>query len=145
MKYLCCIIDEFLRKRYIRRMKKVWDRLGIAFSSACVVHCILVAFLPILFPAISVYTHSSWVHVVVGVIILFTSPLAFIPGYKKHGLTWIIMTAIGGLALILLGILLEGHTSDQFSHSVSIMGSIFLVFSHAKNLQHSHRHQHQCC
>jgi hypothetical protein len=126
-------------------MKKVWDRLGIAFSSACVVHCIIVAFVPMVFPAISAYTHSTWIHVVVGMIILLTSPLAFVPGYKKHGLTWILATAIGGMMLILFGILAEGQISDQLSHGISILGSILLVFSHAKNLQHSHRHKHQCC
>ena len=126
-------------------MKKVWDRLGIAFSSACVAHCILVAFVPMVFPAISAYTHSTWIHVVVGMIILLTSPLAFVPGYKKHGLTWILATAIGGMMLILFGILAEGQISDQLSHGISIFGSILLVFSHAKNLQHSHRHKHQCC
>jgi hypothetical protein len=126
-------------------MKKVWDGLGIAFSSACVVHCILVAFLPIFFPAIAIYTHSTWVHVMVGIIILFTSPLAFIPGYRKHGLTWIMTFAMTGMFFILLGILLEGSFTDQITHGVSILGSIVLVFAHAKNLQHSHRHQHQCC
>lgn len=130
-------------KRIIK--KKIWDGLGIAFSSACVVHCIVVAFLPLLFPAVSVYTHSSWIHIVVGVIILLTSPLAFIPGYKKHGLTWIIASAITGLFFILAGVLLEGYTSDQMSHGVSIFGSMILVFSHVKNIQHSHRHHHQCC
>lgn len=126
-------------------MKKVWDRLGIAFSSACVVHCILVAFLPLIFPAISSYTHSTWVHIIVGIIILFTSPLAFIPGYKKHGLTWILSVAVAGLFFILLGILLEGRLSDQITHGVSIFGSFLLVTGHIKNLQHSHRHAHQCC
>lgn len=126
-------------------MKKVWDRLGIAFSGACVVHCILVAFMPLIFPAISAYTHSTWVHVVVGIIILFTSPLAFIPGYRKHGLTWILTTAVGGMFLILLGILLEGRFTDQVTHSISIIGSLFLVLAHIKNLQHSHRHHYQCC
>lgn len=145
MNYLCSIIDEFCNFRYTRIMKKVWDRLGIAFSSACVVHCILVAFLPLFFPAISAYTHSSWIHIVVGLIILFTSPLAFIPGYKKHGLTWILTTAVTGLFLIMMGVLLEGKFSDQITHGVSIMGSVALVFAHAKNLQHSHKHHHQCC
>jgi hypothetical protein len=126
-------------------MKKVWDRLGITFSSACVVHCILVAFIPLFFPAISVYTHSTWVHIVVGLIILLTSPLAFIPGYRKHGLTWILKLAITGLSIILLGVLLEGRFSDPLTHGISILGSLTLVFAHAKNLQHSHRHQHQCC
>lgn len=126
-------------------MKKVWDRLGIAFSGACVVHCILVAFMPLIFPAIAAYTHSTWVHIVVGIIILFTSPLAFIPGYRKHGLTWILSTAVGGMFLILLGILLEGRFSDQVTHGISIIGSLFLVLAHVKNIQHSHRHHYQCC
>ena len=129
-----------------RTMKKiVWDRLGIAFSSACVVHCIMVAFLPLFFPVISAYTHSTWVHIVVGFIILFTSPLAFIPGYRKHGLSWIIASALVGLALVFMGIILEERVTDQVSHGISIIGSLFLVFAHGKNIQHSHRHQHQCC
>ncbi|HXH32095.1 MAG TPA: MerC domain-containing protein [Bacteriovoracaceae bacterium] len=139
------MIDVNCNLGYTRSMKKVWDRLGIAFSSACVVHCIMVAFLPFFFPAISVYTHSTWVHVIVGIIILFTSPLAFIPGYRKHGLTWIIGVAFSGLFLILLGILLEEQVSEQVSHGVSILGSLILVVAHVKNIQHSHRHQHQCC
>ena len=145
MNYLCTIIDEVCNLGYIGRMKKVWDRMGIAFSGACVVHCILVAFMPLIFPAISAYTHSTWVHIVVGVIILFTSPLAFVPGYRKHGLTWILTTAVSGLFLILLGILLEGKFSDQITHGISIFGSLMLVVAHVKNIQHSHRHHHQCC
>ncbi len=145
MNYLSIIIDEVCNLGYIRRMKKVWDRMGIAFSGACVVHCIIVAFLPLIFPALSAYTHSTWVHIVVGIIILFTSPLAFIPGYRKHGLTWILATAISGLFFILLGVLLEGRFSDQVTHGISIFGSLMLVTAHVKNIQHSHRHQHQCC
>ena len=145
MNYLCTIIDEVCNLGYIRLMKKVWDRLGIAFSGACVVHCILVAFLPLIFPAIATYTHSTWVHVIVGIIILFTSPLAFIPGYRKHGLTWILTTAVSGLFIILLGILLEGQFTDQITHGISIFGSLLLVVAHVKNIQHSHRHQHSCC
>lgn len=145
MNYLSTIIDDFCNLRYTRHMKKVWDKMGIAFSSACVVHCILVAFLPVFFPAIAVYTHSSWVHVSVAIIILFTSPLAFLPGYRRHGLTWILATAVSGLFFILLGIMLEGRFSDMITHGISIFGSLLLVFAHAKNIQHSNHHHHQCC
>jgi hypothetical protein len=127
------------------RMKKVWDRLGITFSTACVIHCIVVAFLPLFFPALSIYNHSTWVHIAVGFIILFTSPLAFVPGFRKHGLTWILGVAVTGLFFIMMGVLLEGSVTDQTSHGISILGSLFLVFAHAKNLQHSHKHHHQCC
>lgn len=127
-------------------MKKVWDRLGIAISSACVVHCIAVAFLPLLFPFLShYYAHLGWVHGVVGIAILFTTPLAFLPGYRKHGLNWIIATALSGVFLVGLGWMLEDQVSEQLSHGIAIVGSAFLVFAHWKNIQHSHRHQHQCC
>jgi hypothetical protein len=126
-------------------MKKVWDRLGIAFSSACVVHCLLVAFIPLIFPALSLYTHRNWTHVVVGIVILFTSPLAFIPGFRRHGLTWIMGAACAGLLFIMLGILIEDTTTEQISHGVSIFGSLLLVFAHVKNIQHSQEAQHQCC
>ena len=128
-------------------MKKVvWDRLGIAFSSACVVHCIMVAFLPFFLPVISQYTHSSWIHFIVLFTMLFTTPFAFVPGYKKHGLTWILAMALIGLLLVILSVSIEGKVSDQLSHGISICGSLFLVFAHAKNIQHSHRHvQHPCC
>lgn len=126
-------------------MKKIWDGLGIAFSSACVLHCITVAFLPLFFPAIAVYTHQTWIHVFVGILVLFTSSFAFVPGYRKHGLTWIMVCAIFGLTFILLGLISESFLADQVSHSISILGSGFLVFAHAKNIQHSHRHHHQCC
>jgi hypothetical protein len=135
-----------------RVMKKVfWDRLGITFSSACAVHCVIVAFLPLFFPVLKTLAHASWIHVVVATIILFTSPLAFFPGYRKHGMTWIMTTALVGLMLVFMGILLEDKVSDQISHGISICGSLFLVFAHAKNLQHSHRKTHQkgqpqqCC
>ena len=128
-------------------MKKVvWDRLGIAFSSACVVHCIMVAFLPFFLPVISQYTHSSWIHFIVLITMLFTTPFAFVPGYKKHGLTWILAMALIGLLLVISSVIIEGKVSDQLSHGISICGSLFLVFAHAKNIQHSHRHvQHPCC
>jgi hypothetical protein len=126
-------------------MKKVvWDRLGIAFSSACVFHCVVVAFLPVIFPLAYKYAHATWIHYLIAPTILLTSPLAFIPGYRKHGLTWIISCAGAGLLLIVLGLLMEEKVSDQISHGISIIGSLFLVFAHLKNLQHSGRHQH-CC
>ncbi len=126
-------------------MKKVWDRVGITFSTVCVIHCVVVAFIPLLFPALTVYAHNSWIHIAVGIIILLTSPLAFVPGYKKHGLTWILKTAVSGLFFIMMGVLLESKVTDQLSHGISILGSLCLVFAHAKNLQHSHKHHHQCC
>lgn len=76
---------------------------------------------------------------------MFTTPFAFVPGLKKHGLTWIFALALLGLFLVGLGFVLEEKVSEQMSHGITIVGSILLVIAHAKNIQHSHRHKHQCC
>jgi hypothetical protein len=110
-----------------------------------VVHCFIVAFLPLFIPALSLYTHFIWVHIVVAISILFTTPLAFLPGLKKHGLTWIIGVAMIGIFFIFLGFVMDEKYSEQVTHGISILGSLCLVFAHYKNLQHSRRHLHQCC
>jgi hypothetical protein len=126
-------------------MKKLWDGLGIALSSACVIHCIVVAFLPLFIPSLAYFTHSTWVHIMAGLTILFTSTFAFIPGYKKHGISWIIGIGLTGLLFVGLGVIMEQRFPEELSHGVSIFGSLLLVFAHTKNIQHSQRHQHQCC
>jgi len=127
-------------------MKKVWDQMGITISSICVIHCLVVAFIPLIVPAFSFYAHNPWVHIITGLVVLFTTLLAFIPGLKKHGLNWILVTAVLGLILIILGIAAENFQfSEPLSHGISILGSLFLVFAHVKNIQHSRKHHHQCC
>jgi hypothetical protein len=123
----------------------MWDRIGIALSSACVLHCIAVAFLPLIMPSLAYLAHSTWVHIMAGVTILFTSTFAFIPGYRKHGISWIIGVGMTGLFFVGMGVLMEQRFAEQMSHGVSIFGSVLLVFAHTKNIQHSQRHHHQCC
>lgn len=126
-------------------MKKIWDRLGITFSSACIIHCILVAFVPLLFPSIAHYAHGNRIHLLIGGIVLITSLFAFIPGLKKHGVTWIIKSAVTGLFLILLSLIVEPYSSEKIAHTLSIMGSLLLVFAHIKNIHHSQLHKYRCC
>jgi hypothetical protein len=122
-------------------MKKAWDKIGIALSSLCIVHCIGLAILPALLPAVEHLGIEF--HLGMAVLIMITSPLAFIPGYKKHGISMVIMWAMAGLALILLGTFMETKFPEWISHSVTISGSITLVYAHYLNIKHS-RHHH-CC
>jgi len=122
-------------------MKKAWDKIGITLSSLCIVHCIGLAILPVLLPAVGHF--GIGFHLSMSFLILLTAPLAFIPGYKKHGLSMVIMWAIMGLTLVLLGTFMEEKFAEWLSHSVTIAGSITLVYAHYLNIKHS-RHHH-CC
>ncbi|MFY7992210.1 MAG: MerC domain-containing protein [Bacteriovoracaceae bacterium] len=122
-------------------MKKAWDKIGIALSSLCIVHCIGLAILPALLPTLGHLGIEF--HLFMSILILVTSPLAFIPGYKKHGVSMVIMWAMAGLSMILLGTFMEEKFPEWLSHSVTIVGSITLVYAHFLNIKHS-RHNH-CC
>lgn len=125
-------------------MKKLWDKWGIVLSAACIVHCFAVVILPLLLPALEMFVHSPWVHRCFAALVIITTPLAFIPGYRRHGLHRVMVGAIGGVTLVLLGVFLDGSVDELVSHGVSIAGSFLLVSAHISNLRHAHRHTH-CC
>lgn len=123
--------------------RKTWDKLGIALSGACLIHCILVFFLPLLVPAMALFIHTPWIHRFFAVFILVVTPLAFIPGYRRHGMRRVMVRAYIGIGFILMGVFFDGHTSEVFSHGLSIIGSILLVTAHLQNIRHSRRKH--CC
>jgi len=136
-----CPTMEFV---HVGTMRKVWDKWGIVLSAACIVHCFAVVILPLLLPAVEMLVHSPWVHRVFATLVIFTTPLAFLPGYRRHGLQRVLVLAIAGLALVLMGVVLDGQVEELMSHSVSIAGSVLLVSAHLWNLKHSHQHK-KCC
>ncbi len=125
-------------------MRKIWDKWGIALSAACLVHCFAVVFLPLMLPAIELMVHSPWIHRVFALLVIITIPLAFVPGYKRHGVHSVLVTALAGLVLILTGVFLDGATDEYISHGISIVGSFLLVWAHLMNIRHSQKHKH-CC
>jgi hypothetical protein len=135
-------------------MKKQWDKWGIVLSTACIIHCFAVVILPLMLPAVEMFVHSPWVHRVFAVLVITTTPLAFIPGYRRHGLPHVLFSAVAGLVLILSGVFLDGRINEVLSHGVSILGSILLVSAHILNIRYSrrfhpvvHKHSHtkNCC
>lgn len=123
--------------------KKAWDRLGILLSGACLIHCIAVVFLPLLIPALALAVHTPWIHRTFALIILVVTPLAFIPGYRRHGLNRILVKAYLGVGFILLGVFSDGLVSEYTSHGFSVIGSLALVLAHLENIRHSRTSR--CC
>jgi len=135
-------------------MKKQWDKWGIVLSTACIIHCFAVVILPLMLPAVEMFVHSPWVHRIFAALVITTTPLAFIPGYRQHRLQYVLFTAVAGLFMILSGVFLDGRIDEALSHGISIVGSILLVSAHVLNLRYSRRfhpvrHKHSntnnCC
>ena len=135
-------------------MKKQWDIWGIALSTACVIHCFAVVLLPLLLPAVEIFVHNGWFHRIFATLVVITTPLAFIPGYRRHKLQRVLISAVAGLTLVILGTFLDGQLNEVFTHGISISGSLLLVSAHVFNIRYSRqfhpvRHKHSntenCC
>ena len=123
--------------------RKSWDKWGIALSGACLIHCVAVFALPLLLPTLNMFVHTPWIHRVFAVFILFVTPMAFVPGYRRHGVSAVLALAVLGVAGILLGVLMDRLVPESLSHGLSIAGSMCLIGAHIQNIRHSHRAR--CC
>lgn len=134
-------------------MKKQWDIWGIALSTACVIQSCSGSS-SIAIPAVEIFVHNGWFHRIFATLVVITTPLAFIPGYRRHKLQRVLGCAVAGLVLVILGALLDGQLNEVFTHGISISGSLLLVSAHVLNIRysrqfhpvkHTHSHTEKCC
>lgn len=125
--------------------KGTWDKWGMALSGACLLHCVAVMALPLLLPTLRLFVHTPWIHRLFALFILVVTPMAFVPGYRRHGISTAMTLAYGGVALILVGVFTDGFFSELLTHGISITGSVILIAAHVQNLRHTHSNAHQKC
>ncbi len=113
----------------------VWDRVGIAGSLLCVIHC---AVTPLAIGYLSVmgleFLGNDLVHQVLAVFLLCIALLAFIPGFRGHGNRLVI--AIGALGISVLfatHFVLEHFVGYGLEMGLTIIGSLLLVGAHTAN------------
>ena len=111
----------------------LWDRLGVAASVLCILHCVatpaLIVFLPLL------ALNEEAIHGGLAVALAAVSLLAFLPGYGRHGRAGILIVPLIGLALIGAA----AAAPDRLPAGVpewlpTVMGGVLLVGNHLRNL-----------
>ncbi len=125
--------------------KSIWDKLGIALSGLCAIHCIGVSALIIAFPALQDFLADSILHKLALLSVTATAFFAFYPSYKKHKQKSVLILALIGIALLAVSIL-TGDTLHEHSHNhyhleeffISLLGSAFLIAAHIKNMKCIH-------
>ena len=79
------------------------DRLGVAASILCAIHCAATPFLLFFAPAFG----RTWAHPASHwLIALFVVPLAWVMvarGFRKHGKRWVVAAGAAGIALVVVG------------------------------------------
>ena len=114
-----------------------WDRLGLAFSGACLLHCLLVpvaiSLVP-LWPALA--AAHVWVHPVLALVLVPTTVLAARGGFRRHRRRHVAVLLGAGLAVLLLaaglGLIFP---NVWFEVALPLLGSALLIAGHLRNWQ----------
>jgi hypothetical protein len=127
---------------------KSWDLWGVVISALCVIHCIAVPVVLILFPAIGLnfFPEEDITHVVLLAFILGVAGIAFISGYRVHGQSGPVVWLVAGLALVLFAtFFVHNFMGHGWEPVFAIAGSLCLIRAHylnhkCKKCEHEHKH-----
>lgn len=115
--------------------QSLWDRIGVAGSALCMVHCIstplLLGYLSTI--GLGFFAHELF-HQVFAVALLAVAIFAFLPGYRAHKRKGIILAAGVGVTLLIAGGFLHFESLPSFAeHILTVIGSVLLVSAHFFN------------
>jgi uncharacterized membrane protein YoaT (DUF817 family) len=131
------------------KKKSIWDITGIALSGVCLIHCIAIPTLLILFPLSRAYclpaedmTHSLLLAFILGV-----SGIAFVSGYRVHGkMVPVLWMAVGVATIVYATFFAHKHLGHYWEPVLAILGSLALIRAHILNhrckICEDHGHTH---
>ena len=116
--------------------RNVWDKLGIALSIVCLVHCIAV---PLLLATGTLFAlagdaHGAF-HQWIFWAIVPVAVLAAVPGWRRHGRRGVLVGMAIGAGLISSGAFAEDVLPQNAETLLTICGGVMLVASHFINLR----------
>jgi hypothetical protein len=117
------------------------DRVGIALSGLCAVHCLVLPFIVPFVGFFAALAESEWTHVFLAIGIVPTVVFASARGYRRHGkreILWLL--GAGALAVIMALGVRELAGDDRLEAAFTTCGSALLIAGHWKN----HRHCSLC-
>ena len=113
------------------------DRLAMALSSACAIHCFLTpSFVLLTSGLISFSFDNEFVHNLILFVAVPISLYALILGYSNHKIFYLLPIGIVGLSALVLAVALgETFLGELGEKSLTLIGSFLVVFAHFKNHQ----------
>lgn len=117
---------------------KFWDKLGLCTSTLCLIHCVVPPILMIFLPMNTFsFLKAEFVHDILSVIVIGSIILAVYPNCKKHEHLDIIGYAFLGVFFIVAASF-AANISNLLHVSLTMIGSLFLITSHVKNIKVRH-------
>ena len=121
---------------------RTWDKLGIFVSSLCIVHCLMLPVIMVMFPSLALVfgVDEELAH---KILLAFLTPAAIFAvytGFKIHKQKRPLAFMVAGFALVVFGTF---HGFHLISHSMEapfvLVGSLLMVRAHLLNSKHCKR------
>ena len=112
------------------------DKLAISLSAICVLHCLFMPSFLILsswFAAFSI--DNEFIHYAILIVAIPVSAFALIKGFKNHKKLSYFVYGFFGLFLLAFAVLAAGITGEIGEKSLTLLGSLFVIYAHYKNHQ----------
>jgi|TARA_B100000085_G_C18482823_1_gene488076 hypothetical protein len=112
------------------------DKLAISLSAICVLHCLFMPSFLILsswFAAFSI--DNEFIHYAILIVAIPVSAFALIRGFKNHKKLSYFVYGFFGLFLLAFAVLAAGITGEIGEKSLTLLGSLFVIYAHFKNHQ----------
>jgi hypothetical protein len=118
------------------KYKLWWDRLGIAMSVVCVVHCLMLPVAIAALPLVAAqWLQASTFHSAMALALVPVALLAAVPGLRMHGRLSVGLAMAAGLSLLSTAAFAgERWLSHEVAIGLTVAGGTILVTAHAVNL-----------
>ena len=117
------------------RTQLINDKLAMALSTACAIHCFLTpSFVLLTSGLISFSFDNEVLHNLILFVAVPISLYALISGNANHKILYLLPVGIIGLSLLVLAVSLgEAFLGELGEKSLTLTGSIIVVYAHYKN------------
>ncbi len=113
---------------------KLFDVLGMGLSGLCIIHCIVLPLVVLLYPAAN-FTENHLIHDLIFVLIVLAALLAFLPHAIKEKSYKLLVLPVIGVVLMIVSNSIFHHEKSSINLILSLVGSLCLIVAHYKHFQ----------
>jgi len=111
------------------------DTAAIGLSLVCLAHCVLSLMPLMILPTLgATLLEDERFHYGILFLVLPTSLLALVAGFRKHGQYYVPIIGASGLCILFLVVILgEEYTGEIGEIAITVAGSLIIAYAHARN------------
>ncbi|MFY9314351.1 MAG: MerC domain-containing protein [Burkholderiales bacterium] len=108
------------------------DRLGVAISTICILHCLAMPVIAVLLPIAAALEGTTHAALAAGIVLV--GAVAFVPGYRSHRKAAVLALAVAGASAIVSPLVFEALEAEGVEQALIAGGGAALIAAHLANV-----------